>query len=135
MRRQRRRERPARGQGAMRRRWLIGIRFGLVQGTRFQGNIQLSTGAVTSFNMTLIARGLSNPALARSLTGPTPAAAVEASAPTVTGNFETGKGLIGTVQGTLTGSLDQGFFDGSLTTTVGGRVDEQQFSGPITTNN
>ena len=37
------------------------------------------------------------------------------------------------MQGTLTGSLDNGFFDGSLTASSAGRTSEQRYSGPITT--
>ena len=89
----------------------------VLQGTRFQGNITLANGATTSFNMTLIARGLAGGAGALS----------------VTGNFETGTGLKGTVQGILDGTLDNGIFHGSLTANSAGHNEERQYTGPVTT--
>ena len=49
------------------------------------------------------------------------------------GEFRDRERVEGTVQGTLTGSLDNGFFDGSLTASSAGRTSEQRYSGPITT--
>jgi len=95
----------------------------VVQGTKYLGTIALANGGTTSFNMTLIARELS---------GVARVTVRAVGNPTVTGNFQTGSGLTGTVQGKLTGSLDNGTFDGSLTATSGGRTSEQKYSGSIT---
>ena len=77
-----------------------------LQGVKVSGNA-LVGGTTTSFNMTLVAR------------------AVDATAPgtrheqtpgttEVTGNFELGTGVKGSVAGTLEGTLDNGTFRGSL---------------------
>lgn len=76
-------------------------------GANYQGSITLSNGTTTSFNMTLIARGL----------GITHQVTLEAQAPgtvEITGSFETGSGLSGNVRGMLDGTLENGTFQGSL---------------------
>jgi hypothetical protein len=97
----------------------------VLQGNRYQGNITPASGATTSFNMTVIARGLSAPARVAPATEPP-------GLLSLTGNFETGSGLRGAVQGTLTGTLDYGTFNGSLTADSGGHVEERRYSGHIT---
>jgi hypothetical protein len=94
-----------------------------LSGTRYQGTLTLGNGTTTSLNMTLIARGLAARALNRRSRA--------ATGISVSGNFSTGNGLTGTIQGSLTGSLENGVFDGSLTTSAG-QVQERNYSGPVT---
>ncbi len=94
----------------------------VLQGTRYEGVMTVGSGATTGFNMTLIARGIAG--------GGFPAESRDTQS--VSGNFETGNGLTGTVEGTLSGGLDNGLFSGSLTTTSGSRIEERLYSGPVT---
>ena len=87
----------------------------VLQGSKYQGNMTLATGSTTSFNMTLIARGLAGGTAVT-------AAPLAAGTLSVTGNFETGTGLTGTVQGTLVGTLDDGTFQGSLSADSAGHT-------------
>ena len=76
-------------------------------GANYQGNITLSNGTTTSFNMTLIARGLG-------ITHQITPAAQAPGTVEITGSFETGSGLKGGVQGMLDGTLENGTFQGNL---------------------
>jgi hypothetical protein len=84
------------------------------QGSSYTGTILFPDGSSKPFNMTLIARALAG------------------SRMSVSGNFETGDGRRGTVQGTIAGTLDNGNFDGTLKTESGGTVEERRFAGPVT---
>lgn len=82
-----------------------------LSGTTYSGTVVVG-GTTTPFNMTLIAR-----ALGQAATPTTLAQAV--GTVEVTGSFETGAGLRGTVAGTLQeGTLAQGVFEGRLDPTV-----------------
>ena len=96
-----------------------------VSGTRYQGTLTLGNGATTSFNMTLIARGLATRAV-------NPRIRATVSETSVSGSFSTGNGLTGTVQGSLTGSLENGVFQGSLAATSATQAEERNYSGPVT---
>jgi hypothetical protein len=66
----------------------------------------------------------------------TTAATSGAAAPgdNLTGTFVNSTGFAGTITGVLTGTLEQGSFDGTLSTiTPAGCTAERRFSGPITT--
>jgi hypothetical protein len=93
-----------------------------VAGGSWSGNIIINDGATTSFNMTLIARGLGQEtgARTRQTVGTTE----------VNGNFETGNGLTGTIQGVLQGTLQSGSFDGTLTADAPACT--RRYAGPIT---
>ena len=97
-----------------------------LQTASYQGFI-VQGAQVTPFNMTLIARALG----ART-------ADVAAQAPgttVVNGHFETGAGLTGTVDGTLTGTLESGTLSATLATaTSGGCNEERAYTGLVTGN-
>jgi hypothetical protein len=68
--------------------------------------------------------------------GATTAATSGAAAPgdNLTGTFVNSNGFAGTISGVLTGTLESGNFDGTLSTiTAAGCTAERRFSGPITT--
>jgi hypothetical protein len=83
----------------------------------------LANGTTTSFNMTLIARGLATKAARRTR------AIAET---TVSGSFSTGSGLTGSVQGSLVGTLENGTFEGSLAATSAAQAEERSYAGPVT---
>src|SRR6185295_16208233 len=83
--------------------------------------VTLSSGVTTSFNMTLIARGLG-------ITSDTTHAAQAPGTVEITGNFETGSGLKGNVGGLLEGTLENGTFQGNLDVPGCSRG----YTGPIT---
>jgi hypothetical protein len=94
-----------------------------LSGGNWSGNVVLNDGTTTSFNMTLIARGL----------GLTAGASTQAQAPgtvDVSGRFETEAGMEGTIQGSLQGTLQHGFFQGSLTSSS--PLCDRDYAGPIT---
>ncbi len=78
-----------------------------LSGANYQGSITLANGTATSFNMTLIARGLG--VTTRQVTAAQAPGTVE-----ITGSFETGSGLSGSVRGMLEGTLENGRFQGNL---------------------
>jgi hypothetical protein len=97
-----------------------------LSGTTFSGSAMVG-GSSTSFNMTLIARSLGLPAARRALTQ-------EVGSVRVTGNFETGAGVSGTVDGQLlTGTLRNGDFLGDLVVTASAAAAEctREFSGRV----
>ena len=108
------------------------------QGNTYQGTVILPGGETASFNMTLIARGLGQ--LASNASAPPPGSktlatsSAAATAVDVSGNYATGRGVKGTVRGTLTGSLDNGMFTGTLTTDGAGCGEERRYSGPMTSS-
>jgi len=58
------------------------------------------------------------------------------SAGTLTGSYNNSNGFGGTLQGTLSGTLDNVTFDGTLSTPrVGGCIAERHYNGPVTTAN
>ena len=89
-----------------------------VAGGSWSGSIILGDGSISSFNMTLIARGLG--ATAQQAPGTTE----------VTGRFETGSGVRGTVAGMLLGTLQNGRFEGTLT--AESPACTRGYAGPIT---
>jgi hypothetical protein len=94
-----------------------------LSGGSWSGPVFLADGATSFYNMTLIARGL----------GLTTAAVLHAQAVgsvEVSGGFETGSRLTGTVAGVLDGTLQRGFFRGTLTSDAPPCV--RSYSGPIT---
>lgn len=94
-----------------------------VAGGSWAGSILLDNGSTTSFNMTLIARGL----------GIESGAQTRAQTPgttDVTGQFTTGTGLEGRVEGRLEGTLQNGTFQGTLTSASPACA--REYSGPIT---
>ena len=106
------------------------------QGDTYQGNV-VQGDESTSFNMTLIARGVAAQASsagtgASVLVGRGGTSAASSGQVEITGNFETGRGLRGAVQGTLEGSLADGKFVGSLTADTGACAEERRYSGRVT---
>jgi hypothetical protein len=76
-------------------------------GGSWSGNVMLSDGTVTTFNMTLIARSLGASSGVR--------LAVQAPGTVeVTGDYETGTGLTGKITGSLQGTLRDGLFQGTF---------------------
>ena len=110
------------------------------QGRTYQGDVVLPDGTTTSFNMTVIARGLAEHAPSIALTAPPERKSQFSTNATVgtvevSGNYATGRGLKGTVQGSLLkGSLARGEFTGTLTTDAAGCSEERQYSGWITSS-
>jgi hypothetical protein len=81
----------------------------------------LGNGTTTPLNITLIARGLGS--VGMRTTAQTPGTI------DVSGTFQTGSGLTGTVQGSLQGTLQNGSFDGTLTSSPDC---VRPYAGPIT---
>jgi Viral BACON domain/Putative binding domain, N-terminal len=108
------------------------------QGTTYQGDIVLPDGATSSFNMTLIARGLAQHTASIAAEPPVRKDQFSTSATIgaveVSGNYQTGRGLKGAVQGTLDGSLADGKFSGTLTTDRAGCSEERRYSGRVTSS-
>jgi Putative binding domain, N-terminal len=107
------------------------------QGNTYQGTVILPSGETASFNMTLIARGLAQLASTASVPPGSKSlstSSASATAVDVSGNYATGRGVRGAVQGTLTGSLDNGMFTGTLTTDGAGCGEERRYSGPMTSS-
>ena len=108
------------------------------QGNTYQGIVILPGGETASFNMTLIARGLTQLASTASIPPPgskTLSTSSAAATPVdVSGNYATGRGVKGAVRGTLAGSLDNGMFTGTLTTDGAGCGEERRYSGPMTSS-
>jgi hypothetical protein len=93
-----------------------------VQGVKLSGNA-IVAGAVTSFSMTLIARAVD-------ATAPGAPNAQTPGTTEVTGNFELGTGVKGSVAGTLDGTLDNGTFRGNLLADTAGGC-SRQYTGVI----
>ncbi len=93
-----------------------------ISGGNWSGSIIVGDGSTTPFNMTLIGRGLGQET--------SPRTQLTTGTIEVTGNFTTGIGLTGTVQGVLQGTLRSGSFDGSLT--ADSPACTRRYAGPIT---
>ncbi len=98
----------------------------------------LPDGTTSSFNMTIIARGLAQQAASIAAEPPVRKDQFSTSATIgaveVSGNYQTGRGLKGAVQGTLDGSLADGKFTGTLTTDRAGCSEERRYSGRVTSS-
>ncbi|MEO7134642.1 MAG: hypothetical protein ABI024_10525, partial [Vicinamibacterales bacterium] len=93
------------------------------------GTASLPGGRLTPFNMTLIARSVSITAPGAHAQARQEAQAQAPGTTEVTGNFELGTGLEGTVTGTVEGSLESGTLRGTLRSSADGCT--RQYSGPV----